>query len=168
VKERFSWAIKKGKYVYKSVFLQKENQLFRLICYCVMPDHYHLLVRILKEGTFSKYINDLENSYTRFFNIKFKRKGPLWQSAFKSVRIKNDEQLLHVTRYIHINPTTNNLVNRPEDWEFSSYKDYIKDGSLLTNLTEVSITNPDSYKRFIDNRINYQKKLRLIKRLILE
>ncbi|MCL4364286.1 hypothetical protein M1328_03545, partial [Patescibacteria group bacterium] len=48
VKERFSWAIKKGKYVYKSVFLQKENQLFRLICYCVMPDHYHLLCNLYK------------------------------------------------------------------------------------------------------------------------
>ena len=63
-----------------------------MISYCVMPDHYHLVVKILKEAIFSKYINDLENSYTRYFNVKFDRKGPLWQNSYKAVRIKTNEQ----------------------------------------------------------------------------
>jgi putative transposase len=92
-----------------------------------MPDHYHLLLKILKNKYLSKYISDVENSFTRYFNIRFKRKGPLWQTSFKAVRIKNDQQLLHVSRYIHLNPITANLVNRSEDWKFSSYQDFIND-----------------------------------------
>lgn len=168
LKERFSLAVKKGKYIFGSLLQQKENQLFKVICFCIMPDHYHLLVKMLKENVFSKFINDLENSYTRFFNIKFKRKGPLWQSAFKSVRIKNSEQLLHVTRYIHLNPTTNNLVDKPESWEFSSYKDFIKDDKILNNSIEIAMATTSSYRRFVENRIEYQRKLKLIKKLIFE
>lgn len=147
---------------------KKDNNLIKFLGYCVMPDHYHLLIKILKENCLSKYMNDIENSYSRFFNIKFERKGPLWQSNFKFVRIKSNEQLLHVTRYIHINPTTNNLVEKPEDWIFSSYKNYLKKDILKNYLIEISIKDPETYRKFVEDRIDYQKKLKLIKKLILE
>lgn len=120
-----------------------------------MPDHYHLLIKSLSHEKISKYISDVENSYTRYFNIRNNRKGPLWQSRFKAVVIKNNLQLLHVSRYIHLNPTTNSLVNHPEDWRFSSYK-------------EISISNRFTYKRFVENNINYQRRLKQIKKLVLE
>ena len=131
IKDRFSWAKEKGKYYFKSLFIKNENPLFKVISYCIMPDHYHLSVKILRDKVFSKFINDLENSYTRYFNIKFKRKGPLWQSSFKSVKVKSNEQLLHLSRYHHLNPVTNYLVNKPEDWKFSSYKEYLTNKRLL-------------------------------------
>ena len=98
-----------------------------------MPDHYHLLLKIIK-GDFSKYLGTVENSYSRFFNLKYNRKGPLWQGSFKAVRIKNNEQLLHVSRYIHINPTTSNLIAKPENWRYSSYKDFIENNEILENI----------------------------------
>lgn len=146
----------------------KNDGLIKFLAYCIMPDHYHLLVKILKENCLSKYINDVENSFSRFFNIKFKRKGPLWQSSFKSVQIKSNEQLLHVSRYIHLNPTTANLVDKPEDWIFSSYKYYLNSFILKNYLIEISINDANSYKKFCQANIDYQKKLKLIKKLILE
>ena len=169
VKERFSWAVEHGKYHFKGLFAKKENLLFKIISYCIMPDHYHIMIKILKDKIFSKFINDLENSYTRYFNIKFKRKGPLWQSSFKSVRIKTDEQLLHVSRYHHLNPVTSFFVDKPEDWEYSSYNEYLTNPDLLGgDLTEISITEPSIYKSFVENRIDYQRRLRIIKKQILE
>ena len=134
-----------------------------------MPDHYHLLVKILKERIFSKYINDVENSFTRFFNIKFERKGPLWQTDFRAVRIKSNEQLLHVSRYVHINPTTSFLVKKPEDWKLSSYRDFINDDKVLSEyINEISIRSGKEYKKFIDDQIDYQRKLKQIRRLTLD
>jgi len=134
-----------------------------------MPDHYHLLIKILIDRKFSKYISDVENSFSRYFNIRFKRKGPLWQSRFKAVRIKTNEQLLHVSRYIHLNPTTANLVKKPEDWIYSSYKKIISDPKYLREiLTEISIKESASYKKFVENNIDYQRKLAIIKKLLLD
>ncbi len=146
----------------------KERGFIKFLGFCIMPDHYHLLIKILRNSYLLKYINDIENSFTRFFNIKFKRKGPLWQSSFRSVKIKTNEQLLHVTRYLHLNPTTSNLVEKPDDWIYSSYKDYLNNITLKNFLKEISINNANSYKKFCENNINYQKKLKLIKKLILE
>lgn len=165
----FSRAIKDKEYTYKNLMYPKEKSLIKFLGYCIMPDHYHLLIKILKENIFSKYINDIENSFTRYFNIKFNRKGPLWQSDFKAVRIKNNEQLLHVSRYIHLNPTTDYLVDKPEDWRFSSYKDFIFDKIILKNIiNEVSISSTFEYQKFSENQIDYQRKLKFIKKLILE
>jgi len=146
----------------------KENGLIKFLAYCIMPDHYHLLIKILQRRPILQYINNIENSFTRFFNIKFQRKGPLWQSSFRSIRIKNNEQLLHVTRYIHLNPVTNYLVNKPEEWIYSSYKDYLNQSTLSHYLKEISINSSHTYKKFLENNIDDQRKLRLIKRFILE
>jgi len=148
--------------------LNKTNTL-KCLAYCIMPDHYHLLLKVLADNTLSKYISDVENSFSRYFNIKFKRKGPIWQSRFRCVEIKTDEQLLHVSRYIHLNPTTDYLIDKPEDWEFSSYKDYILNNHYLKNVfSEITINNALTYKKFCEDQIDYQRNLKKIKKLLLE
>lgn len=167
--KRFSHALRDKSYKYQNLLLLKNTPLVKFISYCIMPDHYHILVKILKEGSLSKYINDVEIGFSRFFNLKFDRKGPLWQSRFRAVRIKTDEQLLHVTRYIHLNPTTAGLVENPDDWEFSSYRDYITNKYFLKEiLTEITNSDLKKYKQFVEDRIEYQKKLKKIKKLLLE
>jgi len=149
--------------------LENVTSRIKFLVYCIMPDHYHLLVKIYQENFFSKYISDVENSFTRYFNLKFHRKGPLWQSSFKAVRINNNEQLLHVSRYIHLNPTSSNLVEKPEDWEFSSYKQYINNRKLLADfLHEISIKDNIIYQQFVENQKDYQRKLKYIDKFILE
>jgi putative transposase len=172
INESFSKYLKRNDDNYNnclSLFYPKEFPYLKFLSYCVMPDHYHLLLKILKDGCLSKYISDVENSFTRYFNIKFERKGPLWQTSFKAVRIKSDQQLLHVSRYIHLNPTTSGLVERPEDWKFSSYQDFISNKKILEEMvTEISISHPVEYRKFVEDQKDYQKELKLIQKLILD
>ncbi|MBI2051366.1 transposase [Candidatus Roizmanbacteria bacterium] len=165
---RYSYALRNKVDEDLRILTSNSSSLLKFLAYCIMPDHYHILVRILQDDCLSKYINDVENSFTRFFNIKFIRKGPLWQSRFRSVRIKTNEQLLHVTRYIHLNPTTDGLVDSPEDWKLSSYRGYVEAEEILNNLTEISIKNPVRYKKFVENQKDYQRRLKKIKKLLLE
>ena len=168
--EAFSKFLEKNDdFTCENLLLPTECSYIKFLAFNIMPDHYHLLIKIFKDNILSKYMSDSENSFSKFFNTKYERKGPLWQSSFKAVKVKNNEQLLHVSRYIHLNPTTNNLVNKPEDWELSSYRDFINNPKILKEIiTEISIKDPEIYRKFVENRIDYQKKLRMIKRLILE
>ncbi len=152
-----------------NILLPKIEGINKFLSYCIMPDHYHLLLKIISDNKLSKYIGDVENSFSRYFNKKNNRKGPLWQSRFKAVLIDSDEQMLHVSRYIHLNPTTSGLVSNPQDWSFSSYNEIISSNNVLKDyLVEISIRNPKKYQIFVENHKNYQRKLKLIRRLILE
>lgn len=152
----------------KGLLKRNDNQIVTIIAYCIMPDHYHLLLKSkIPNEEFYTYISRFENSYSKYFNSKIHRNGPLWQSRFRAVRIKNNEQLLHVSRYIHLNPTTKKLVDKPEDWENSSYRSYLNQREL-SKIDEISIADSNRYKKFIDNNRDYQRKLKLIQKLILE
>jgi putative transposase len=169
VNKRFSYFIRTKSLNKLNLLYPKKDSIIKFLSYCIMPDHYHFLIKIQKNDCFSQYINNVENSYSRFFNIKCNRKGPLWQSTFKAVEVKTQEQLLHTTRYIHLNPTTSKLVINPKDWKCSSYKDYINDKNILSKIiTEIAIKNPNFYKKFVLDRKDYQQKLKKIKKLLLE
>lgn len=151
------------------ILIPGKNSIVKFISYCIMPTHYHLLIKVLDDKKIHHFLNNVGNCYTRYFNLKFKRKGPLWQTSYQAVRIITNEQLLHVSRYIHLNSTTAGLVENPEDWEFSSYRNYIyKKEILSTIMSEISINSPLKYKQFVENHKNYQIKLKGIKKLIME
>jgi len=168
--KRFSDILREEKeYQFNNLLFPKTDRLVKFLSYIIMPDHYHILVKVLAAGSVSKYIGNVENSFTRFFNLKNNRKGPLWQSRFRLIRIKSDEQLLHVSRYIHLNATTAGLVENPEDWEYSSYQEYIGNSKILGEIiTEIMIKNSTKYKKFVEDRKDYQKKLKMIKKQLLE
>lgn len=151
--------------------LALRESLVDIIAYCLMPTHIHLILKQLKEKGISIFMSNTLNSYTRYFNIKTKRKGPLWESRFKSVTVKRDEQLLHLTRYIHLNPVTAYLVDKPEDWTFSSYKEFLwetKEEERLCNYSEVLEAKPETYREFVDARTDYQRELARIRELLIE
>ena len=139
----------------------------RIIAYCLMPTHLHLVVSEEEGGDVSKFTSDVLNSYSRYFNIKHKRKGPLWESRSTYVLVKSDEQLLHVTRYVHLNPVTAYIVDKPEDWPYSSYNEYInniKDAQRICRYSPELEINPMVYKRFVEEQIPYQRELASIYR----
>src|SRR3990167_5879702 len=86
------------------------NKLVEIICYCLMPNHFHFLIRQLKDNGISIFMSQLSNSYTKYFNTKYNRVGALFQGTFKAVLVESDEQLLHLSRYIHLNPIVSGLV----------------------------------------------------------
>lgn len=166
---KYSLAKQRELYKYENLLSPNSTRLLKIICFCIMPDHYHLLIKTDATEKLSKFINDVENSYTRYFNIRFRRKGPLWQSPYKKVIIRSNEQLLHVSRYIHLNPTTKRLVNKTESWEYSSYASLINNPYWLKEvLTEISISLPIVYRQFVESNKDYQVTLRNIKRLLFE
>lgn len=144
------------------------KRIFSLLAYCIMPDHYHLLVKTQSEYSFSKYMSNVESSYSHYYNIFNNRKGPLWQSRFRASIIEDNETLLHVHRYIHLNPTTAGLVDKPEDWPWSSYGYFITNPKAFSTHKEVSISSASSYKKFVEDQINYQRTIKGIRRKLLE
>jgi len=83
--------------------------------------------------------------------------------------VETDEQLLHLTRYIHLNPVTAYLVNNPIDWKWSSYGEYISDDKNgICKFDDILDMKPDSYKKFVEDRILYQRELAKIKGLLFD
>lgn len=147
------------------------KQHIKLISYCLMPTHLHLVTKQLHQNGISMFMLKLLNSYSRYFNTKYKRKGPLWVSRFKSVHVETDEQLLHLTRYLHLNPTTANLTDKPEGWEWSSYHEYLQPEDLkypLSKFNGLLDVAPKKYQKFVNDQIDYQRELGKIKKLVLE
>jgi putative transposase len=156
---------------YFTSILQEKERLVQIIAYCIMPTHLHLILKQLKENGISTFIGNVLNSYSRYFNTKYRRKGPLWEGKFKNVLVKTDEQLLHLTRYIHLNPSTAFLVDRPEEWLASSYQEYllkVNNIERICKFEDVLEIEPSSYRKFIEDRISYQRELAVIKEMLLE
>lgn len=151
--------------------ISTNEKTVEIIAYCIMPTHIHLILKQLRHGGVTVFMGNVLNSYSRYFNIKYNRKGPLWQGRFKNVLVENDDQLLHLTRYIHLNPVTEYLVNKPEEWVASSYGEYLLGDSVeypICNYSGLLSMNRFSYKKFVDDRISYQRELAKIKNLIIE
>ncbi|MFH1653449.1 MAG: transposase [Pseudomonadota bacterium] len=147
------------------------TSLVQIKAYCIMPTHFHLLLKQLKDNGISIYMQRLLNSYAKYFNIKHTRKGPLWQSRFKNVLVETEEQYLHLTRYIHLNPTSAGLVAKPEEWIYSSYHEYISMSGSTNRICKFKETpdfDPDTYRKFVEAGIEHQRDLAKIKKLILE
>ncbi len=91
----------------------------------------------------------------------------MWESRFKRILVEKDEQLLHLTRYLHLNPTSAGLVTKPEFWKYSSYSEYIygSDNSLTNHEGLIEIPSKD-YKKFTNDHKDYQRRLALIKHII--
>jgi putative transposase len=167
----FSREVKTQKRKPKKISTFKEiKKPVALICYCIMPTHIHLILKQESENGISIFMNRILCGYTHYFNIKYNRRGPLWEGRFKNVLVKSDEQLLHLTRYIHLNPATAHLVEKPEDWHASSYKEYVglTSEDKICEFRDILEINPLEYKEFVNDRIFYQRDLAKISKIIYE
>jgi putative transposase len=149
----------------------KPKRLVKIIAYCLMPTHMHLILMPLQTQGIAQMMSNILNSYARYFNTRHKRQGRLWTGPFKNVPVETDEQLWHLTRYVHLNPVTAHLVDRSEDWPHSSYQEYIapsKAKRLICQYDDVLNIKPRRYRTFVEDQINYQRQLAEIKSLLLE
>lgn len=153
------------------IIKRDKDGLVQIIAYCLMPTHIHLILKQLTENGISCYMKDILNSYTKYFNNQHNRKGPLWEGRFKNVLVADDEQLQHLIRYLHLNATTAHLVDKPENWKFSSYKEYlseINDNSTICQFSDIFDIKPSIYRKFVNDQISYQRELSKIKKLFLD
>ncbi|HLC05830.1 MAG TPA: transposase [Anaerolineales bacterium] len=142
-------------------YLSRDGAL--IAAYCLMPNHYHLLVRI-GSGSLSARMHQLGMAYTNAVNKAYGRVGPLFQGRFKAVAVEHDAQLLHLSRYIHLNPVAAGLADEPADWAYSSYANYLglrNDKRVHPELVLIHFArnrNPDAdeegaaaaYKQFVE------------------
>ncbi|MBI4039390.1 transposase [Candidatus Daviesbacteria bacterium] len=149
------------------------EKLVEIICYCLMPNHFHLLLKQKLEGGISTFVANFTNSYTRYFNTRHERIGPLFQGLFKAVLIESDEQLIHVSRYIHLNPVSSLLIepDELESYQWSSFPEYM--GSSNKNIASPKLVldllpSKEKYKQFVLDQVDHARKLEQIKHLILE
>lgn len=141
------------------------KKIVDIICYCLMPNHFHFLIRQIKEGGISNFISQLSNSYTKYFNTKYARVGPLLQGAFKAVLIESDEQLVHLSRYIHLNPIVSGLTSNINNYLWSSYLEYINEYKFCCSSEEILNFYPSikSYQEFVEAQIDYGTTLETLK-----
>ena len=131
-----------------------KNRAVELVGFTLMPNHFHLILRELKEGGISKYMQRILNAYTKYFNTRHEKVGHLFQGPYKMVRISNNEQLLYLSTYIHHNPRElKDWRDKEDSYPWSSYQDYITENrwnKLLENsIVMEQFKNKNGYRQFV-------------------
>jgi putative transposase len=143
-----------GNYEYCVHLLKKylDEYAVTMIAFCLMPNHYHLLLRQNGSKPPSSYINIVFNAFVQAVNKQQERVGALFGSRFKHSWIDREEYLIHLCRYIHLNPVKAGLVSRPEDWAYSDYSEWIggRIKSFSVNVFfDEQFGSPEVYRRFV-------------------
>lgn len=137
--------------------IENQKEIIKLFCYSLMPNHFHLLIQQLADGGITQFLKKLSNSYTRFFNTKYDRIGPLFQGSFKARLIETNEYLLQLSKYIHKNTFPLDRWER-RVYPYSSYGYYLSGEKHPFCNTEFilsyfSKTNPNlGYQSFVEGQ----------------
>ena len=143
----------------------KNRYNFLIHCFVLMDNHYHLVIETLRPNLI-KIMHGLNSGYTGYFNKKYKRSGHLFQGRYKAIIVDKENYLLELSRYVHLNPLRAKIINKPQDYKWSSYGGYIrkKEVNNLNNYNWIlSIFGNEEkksrrhYKEFIEEGI--EKKL---------
>lgn len=167
------------------ISIDARDKLIEILVFCFMPNHIHLLLRQIKDGGITKFMQKVGVGYAGYFNRKYGRKGYVFQNRFKDVYIKDDEQLKTIFVYIHTNPISliepnwkeegignaNRAIDFLENYKWSSYQDYLG----RTNFP--SVTNRELFldimggsngcKEFVDGWVKYKKEIKNFPKLEL-
>ena len=122
-------------YIYVLKKIQKYVREFSItvIAYCLLPNHYHLLLRQDGENAASLIPQRVFNSYSKAYNKKYQHSGTLFEGNFKVKPVDNESYLLQLCQYIHANPIKHGLVNNLDEWPYSNYHEWmqVRSGTLV-------------------------------------
>ena len=132
-----------------------------MIAYCLMPNHYHFLIRQDGEQRAGLLPQRVFNSYTKAYNKRYEHSGTLFEGNYRVKPVESDAYLLHLCRYIHGNPVKDGLVANPADWPYSNYLEWIgqREGTLFDpEFVRQHFSNPADYRAFVMDDI-YERDL---------
>ena len=147
----FEKSIEKEEYL--SLMLKYKDKFnITLLAYCIMDNHAHLLIYTDEIYEMSKYMRLINSKFARDYNRVTDRVGYVFRDRFNSQFIDNKEYLLKCLRYIHMNPVKANIVEKPEEYKFSSYNSFLKkDGIVNDKVINIIFGNDNKYlKKFIN------------------
>ena len=139
--------------IFENSFLENKphentKPLVNIICYCINPNHYHMLVEQLIDNGIEKLMHRISTGYTKYFNQKYHRTGSLFQGPYKAVEIDTNEYLLHVSSYINLNQLVHKLKNKNVRLSKSSWDEYIKNKKNLFCKKNIILKQFDSKKNY--------------------
>lgn len=108
-----------------------------IFAYCLMPNHFHFFIRVNDKFNFEKGIKNMFISYVKAINLSHNRVGGLFQGRYKVKKVDTESYYTRIITYIHQNPLTSKLVERMEDYKYSSFNAYLSNESTLINKPEV-------------------------------
>lgn len=133
------------------------DKSFELVCYCLMPNHFHLLIKQVANVPVSKLILKVCTSYAMYFNKRHDRVGSLFQDTFKAISIEDNNYLFWLSAYIHKNPIEAGIVDDLKQWQWSSYLDYIneRDGILCDkSIILEQLSTSKNYEKLMSKSIS--------------
>ena len=133
--------------------MQSSKPLVDIVCYCLNPNHFHILACAKTENGISKFIQRLSAGYTRYFNIRYRRNGVLFQGKYKSVPVTSNEQLLRLSAYINLNNRVHRLGTRSTK---SSWDEYVNEKlrpNHASNIILDQFKNREEYKKFAEEAL---------------
>jgi len=161
------------------IFIEPENYLFviqkikifaqkyslSMIAYCLMPNHYHFLVR--QDGEFPAGLlpQRVFNSYSKAFNLRYAHHGTLFESPYQVKAVEKDDHLMHLCRYIHGNPQRARLVQRVDAWPFSNYPEWVglrNWGLCDQDFVKENFPKPKDYADYVQEGIEFTQSLKNI------
>jgi REP element-mobilizing transposase RayT len=131
-----------------------------LLAFCLMPNHIHMLIYVRQTGAMGRFMRSVMTSYSRYFNKKYKRTGPLFESRYKASMISDESYLEHISRYIHLNP------KQWRDYEYSSLPYYLQQDEVSwirpKRILDMFI-EPGEYLQFVSNYVEQKKLMDILK-----
>jgi len=133
---------------YSRIRINASKNLFKIHAFCLMPNHFHMLIEQTGDVPVSKFISKLCTSYAMYVNKKYKRVGHVFQDQFKAVLVESNSQLMWLSSYIHMNPVKAGLAKHPSEYLWSSYRDFTENRNLPIIQTDFlkSIFGPENFE----------------------
>lgn len=160
-------------YIYLLRLLKKNLNRYTIsiVAYCLLSNHYHFLLRPERDNNLHLFVKSLFGSYSQAINKQQDRQGPLFQGRYRSIWVDEEEYLVHLARYIHLNPVTAGLVSTPQAWPYSNYLDVIgqRPGTLKdTALVPERFPTSDAYRQFVEDYLDHGQAIEGLEKYLLE